>query len=291
MENPSLQSTVLSVILGDEVMANRGFKRHGRLALEALLLSGVALLITWPLRGAEGGAVAMFLTSAGLSSRFDALLVENRLLHVGGLRAHAHSANRLTARSVLAIFLGIFAAFVVAALVFGSDRVQRRYGFLLEITVPKASIISQSFGPPLPLLGHNLLVLASAVVLGLVYRNFGVRIVLIWNAASWGLVLPLLVLRALATGAHHPAVLIAASFVAVLPHLVLEALSYVTAGLAAVFASLLMTHDGTSGATGPNLKSCARMLVISVALLVTAAMLESYWTPFVLDALARGSLS
>jgi uncharacterized membrane protein SpoIIM required for sporulation len=26
------------------------------------------------------------------------------------------------------------------------------------------------------------------------------------------------------------------------------------------------------------------MLLVSVALLVTAAMLESYWTPFVLDA-------
>jgi uncharacterized membrane protein SpoIIM required for sporulation len=124
----------------------------------------------------------------------------------------------------------------------------------------------------------------SAVVLGLVYRSFGVRIVLIWNAASWGLVLPLLVLTDLATGAHHPAVLIAASFVAVLPHLVLEALSYVTAGLAAVFASLLLTNDDVSNAGGPNLKSCARMLLVSVALLVTAAMLESYWTPFVLDA-------
>jgi hypothetical protein len=284
MKNPSLQSTVLSVILGDEVMVDRGLKRHARLALEAFLLSGIALLITWPLRGAEGGAVAIFLASAGLSSRFDALLVENRLLHVGGLRADAQGANRLTARSVLAIFLGIFAAFVVAALIFGSDRVQLRYGFLLEITAPKATIISQSFGPPLPLLRHNLLVLVSAVILGLVYRNFGVRIVLIWNAASWGLVLPLLVLRALATGAHHPAVLIGASFVAVLPHLVLEALSYVTAGLAAVFASLLLTNDDVSDAAGPNVKSCARMLAISVALLVTAAMFESYWTPFVLDA-------
>jgi uncharacterized membrane protein len=284
MENPSLQSTALSVIFGDEVMADQGFKRHARLALEALLLSGIALLITWPLRGAEGGAVAIFLTSAGLSSRFDALLVENRRLHVTGLRADALRANRLTARSVLAIFLGIFAAFVVAALLFGSDRVHRRYGFLLDITAHTASITTQSFGPPLPLLGHNLLVLASAVLLGLVYRSFGVRIVLIWNAASWGLLLPLLVLRALATGAHHPAVLIGASFVAVLPHLVLEALSYVTAGLAAVFASLLLTHDDVSGAAGPNLTSCARMLVISVALLMTAAMLESYWTPFVLDA-------
>jgi uncharacterized membrane protein SpoIIM required for sporulation len=78
--------------------------------------------------------------------------------------------------------------------------------------------------------------------------------------------------------------LIAASFVAVLPHLVLEALSYVTAGLAAVFASLLLTRDDVSGAAAPILKSCARMLVMSVALLVTAAVLESYWTPLVLDA-------
>lgn len=263
-------------------MSGRGVGRDGRLALEALLLSGIALLITWPLRGAEGGAVALFLTSAGLSSRFDALLVENRLLHVGGVRADAQRANRLTARSVLAIFLGIFAAFVVAALVFGSDRVERRYGFLLEIT--DASIITQRFGPLVPLLAHNLLVLASAVVLGLVYRSFGVRIVLIWNAATWGLVLPLLVLRALATGAHHPVGVIAASFVAVLPHLVLEALAYVTAGLAAVFASLLLTRDDASGAAGPDPKACARMLVISIALLVTAGMLESYWAPFLLDA-------
>jgi hypothetical protein len=285
MNNPGRQSTILAVILGDDVMEQRGLRRHGRLALEAFLLSAVALIITWPLRGAEGGAVAMFLTSAGLFSRFDALLLENRRLHASGDRAEAHAANRQTARSVLAVFLGIFWAFVVAALVFGSERVERRFGFLLEITVPKEhSIVSQSFGPPLPLLGHNLLVLASAVVLGLVYRSFGVRIVLVWNAASWGLVLPLLVVRALATGAHHPGALIAASFVAVLPHLVLDALSYVPAGLAAVFASLLLTRDDVSGAAAPILKSCARMLVMSVALLVTAAVLESYWTPLVLDA-------
>ena len=47
-------------------------------------------------------------------------------------------------------------------------------------------------------------------------------------------------------------------------------------GLAAVFASLLLTPDDASGAAGPNVKSCARMLVLTVALLVTAAMLESY---------------
>jgi hypothetical protein len=227
MNNPGRQSTILAVILGDEVMDQRGAKRHGRLALEAFVLSAVALAITWPLRGAEGGAVAVFLTSAGLFSRFDALLLENRRAHAAGTTSDAHAANRQTARSVLAVFLGIFAAFVVAALVFGSERVERRFGFLLEITVPKEhSIITQSLGPPLALLGHNLLVLASAVVLGLVYRSF-----------------PLLVVRALNTGAHHPAALIAASFVAVLPHLVLEALSYVTAGLAAVFASHVLTQD------------------------------------------------
>lgn len=285
MNNPGRQSTILAVILGDEVMDQRGAKRHVRLALEAFVLSGVALAITWPLRGAEGGAVAVFLTSAGLFSRFDALLLENRRAHAGGTTSDAHAANRQTARSVLAVFLGIFAAFVVAALVFGSERVERRFGFLLEITAPKEhSIITQSFGPPLSLLGHNMLVLASAVVLGLVYRGFGVRIVLVWNAASWGLVLPLLVVRALHTGAHHPAALIAASFVAVLPHLVFEALSYVTAGLAAVFASHVLTQDDDSDLPGPDLKACARMLAMSVILLVTAAALESYWTPLVLDA-------
>ncbi|MDB4947000.1 MAG: hypothetical protein JWP97_6534 [Labilithrix sp.] len=283
MTDPARHSTVLAVILGDEVMAERGMKRHARLAFEALVLSAVALLITWPLRGAEGGAVAMFLTSAGLASRFDGLIIENRRLHAGGVRADAELANRLTARSVLALFLGIFTASVAAALVFGSERVERRYGFLLEITVPKEhSIFTQSFGPPLPLLGHNLLVLASAVVLGLVYRSFGLRIVLVWNAVSWGLVLPMLVVRALATGAHHPGALAAGTLVAVLPHLVLEALAYVTAGLAAVFASHLVTDDPASG--GPSAGSCSRMFVVSLTLLVTAAALESYWAPLVLGA-------
>jgi hypothetical protein len=93
MNNPGRQSTVLAVILGDEVMDQRGAKRHGRLALEAFVLSGVALAITWPLRGAEGGAVAVFLTSAGLFSRFDALLLENRRAHAGGTTPDAHAAD------------------------------------------------------------------------------------------------------------------------------------------------------------------------------------------------------
>jgi hypothetical protein len=193
----------------------------------------------------------------------------------------------MTALSVLAVFLGIFAAFVVATPFFGPDSVERRFGFLLE-TPTEQSIVTQSWGPPLPLLGHNLLVLGSGVVLGLVYRSFGVLIVLAWNAASWGLVLPFLVDRALHSGEHQPVVLIAASLVGVLPHLILEALAYVTAGLAAVFGSNQLT---TTDATGAGVsakrvaKSCAIMLAIASVLLAAAAMLESYWTPFVLGAL------
>lgn len=68
-----------------------------------------------------------------------------------------------------------------------------------------------------------------------------------------------------------------------LPHLVLEALAYVIAGLAAVFASHLLTRDDDVTAAGPNLGSCARMLVMSLVLLASAAAFESYRTPLVLD--------
>lgn len=193
--------------------------------------------------------------------------------------------NRRTALSLLVVFLGIFVAFVVASLWFGSERVDRRYAFLVEIAVRKKhSIVSQSFGPFLPLLRHNLLVVGTAVLLGLVYRSFGVLIVLVWNAASWGLVLPWLVLRALETGVHRPFALIAGCFVAVLPHLVLEALSYVTAGVAAVFLSFLLTIDDIAESWTRVLKSCGRMFALALVSLVTAAALESYWTPLVLGA-------
>jgi hypothetical protein len=62
-----------------------------------------------------------------------------------------------------------------------------------------------------------------------------------------------------------------------------EALAYVTAGLAAVFVSLSLTRDDSSASAAPILRSCAWMLVMSIALVMTAAALESYWAPLVLD--------
>jgi hypothetical protein len=284
------RSTILAVIVGDEVIGEQGVRRYARLGLEAVVLSAVALLITAPFHGTEGGAIALFLTAAGLSSRFDSLLHENYRLH-GGDRARALdlTVDRRSASSLLAIFLGVFVAFVVAALLFGSAGVESRFGFLLELTVPKEhSIVTQSFGPPLPLIGHNLLVLGSAVILGLVYRDFGALLVIVWNAASWGLMLTLLVLRAVQTGDHHPALLVLASLVAVLPHLVLEALAYVTAGLAAVFGSLLLTNDDIRALARRVTKSSAVMLATSIVFLLAAALLESYWTPLVLDTVRTG---
>lgn len=271
------------------MIGEHGVRRHARLGLEAAVLSAVALLITAPFHGTESGAIALFLTAAGLSSRFDSLLHENYRLHGDGARALDLTVDRRSASSLLAIFLGVLVAFVVAALLFGSAGVEGRFGFLLELTVPKEhSIVTQSFGPPLPLIGHNLLVLGSAVILGLVYRDFGALLVIVWNAASWGLMLTLLVLRAVQTGDHHPAVLVLASFVAVLPHLVLEALAYVTAGLAAVFGSLLLTNDDIRALAGRVTRSSAVMLATSIVFLVAAALLESYWTPLVLDTVRTG---
>jgi uncharacterized membrane protein SpoIIM required for sporulation len=283
------RSTILAVIVGDEVIGEQGVRRYARLGVEAVVLAAVALLVTAPFHGTEGGAIALFLTAAGLSSRFDSLLHENYRLHGDGARALDLTVDRRSASSLLAIFLGVFVAFVVAALLFGNAGVESRFGFLLELTVPKEhSIVTQSFGPPLPLIGHNLLVLGSAVILGLVYRDFGALLVIVWNAASWGLMLTLLVLRAAQTGDHHPAVLVLASFVAVLPHLVLEALAYVTAGLAAVFGSLLLTNDDIRALAGRVTRSSAVMLATSIVFLVAAALLESYWTPLVLDTVRTG---
>ena len=92
-----------------------------------------------------------------------------------------NQANRNTAISLLAMFLGIFAGFVLVASWLEGDDIARLFAFTMETAgIREDSLLDRRF----PSLGeaffHNSLVLTVIAFLSFVYRSYGAMLALCW---------------------------------------------------------------------------------------------------------------
>jgi hypothetical protein len=267
------RGTALSSVFPRDLPASRP-RRMVRLAVEGAVAAFVSCIFARAADGTEAGVISVFLTSAGLSSRFDKLLDENRAAIFGESPA---GANRLTAGSLLSVFLGVFAAYATVVLAFPDARIATTTGFLADtMHLAHETILTRRFGSFLGLFGYNMGVLATFCVISVFYRSLGALLALSWNAATWAIALSILVRRAITVTGMSKAVFLTLAWSAILPHLILEAAAYVTASLASIFLSRgLFLYGGGDARLKSVLGAVAQMMSISVALLATAALAES----------------
>ena len=207
-------TTTLAAIAGDEL--GEGRARAGRLVVEASGFTIIGVFLARALGLEQAGLLSIFLAAGALGSR------AKKILHA------AEEGDGATAvRDLLALFGGTMLAYAFVAVVFGAAGTERAFGFALEAAGAGGDdLLTRPFPGALPVLGHNLAVLAAVVVLSLVYRIYGALLALTWNAAVWGVVLVYLGFRVTA-----PSEALAVAL-GVLPHLGLEAFAYVVGGLA-----------------------------------------------------------
>ena len=258
-------------------------RRGVRLGAEALFFTAISAYLPIVMGFGEAGLVSVFLVSASLGDRLSLLLEENRD-NIYVERTGPWVANRRTAWSVLALFLGILAGYAIVAWTLGHAGSGRFFGFAIEAAgLREETLLEREFGSPGALWKHNALVLGSVFLLALVYRSYGAMLAIAWNGCVWAVVLTLLAESArAAVGLPAPA-FFAAAAAAVLPHLTLEAFAYVLGALAAIFTSKALT---TYGLGDPILREVLRvsavLVAVSLAVLGVAAGVEGGYAPWVL---------
>ncbi len=242
---------------------------------EGLVFALVGVAVTRVLVPTHSGVLGVVCAAVALAHRFNDLLAENSHdIYVA--KKTSFESNWRTATRVLALFLGLFAAYVVTAVWLGENETVATFDFLIRTAgLRDDTILDRRFGEFLPLVEHNVIVLVSFFALSIVYWGYGAVLALAWNASVWGAVLTILVGRALGDSAS-PMLLSLTAAAAVMPHLLLEAVAYVLASLAGIFLSKGLSRYNLRDERIPSIaRAVAVLLVGAFAAVVGAAALET----------------
>ncbi|MCO4764426.1 MAG: stage II sporulation protein M [Myxococcales bacterium] len=264
------------------------WRRYPILTLEAAVTAGVGLLLTARWGGTEAAVISIFLAAAALTPRLMALLEENReLVYAVPSGQSTRPANMKTVLSVCAIFCGLLLAFTVTAALLGPEGTLARFAVVGELSaVGHDDLLSRDFQSFGHIIGHNLRVLLSIATLSFVYRAFGLTTVLVWNAASWGLLLTTMAKLTLQQSSVPLGVFLPIATLAVLPHMLIEGLAYVVGGLAAVYLSQAIAKYGPSDARlPPVLRIVAKLAAVALIAVLVGAAVEAMLPKVVLSRL------
>ncbi|HJL40337.1 MAG TPA: hypothetical protein RMG48_03465 [Myxococcales bacterium LLY-WYZ-16_1] len=247
------------------------------LTVEAFVFTAMAVAVGHAAGAEHASIIALFLTTAGLSSRTKSLQRDLER------RARGRDVLAIALRSeLLLIFVGVFSMYLAWTAALGPEGISERFAFAV-----RASGLSRDASladglmkvPAAGLIGHNLLVACSAFTLAFIYRSYGFLLVLTWNASVWATSSVLLVHQAVATSPHPAVATVATVAMALLPHLMLEATAYGVAGLAGNRAGVYLFRHPAAMRSGFSLLAAALVLTL------LASVLELTWPRFVLSSI------
>ena len=272
-ESTVLSHGFLSPLLG------HWWARHLQLTLEGFFFVALSIAIVYALGVQEGGLISMFLCGAALATRFNLIMLE--------------STGRSKAVDIMALFVGIFVAYISVALIIEMKHLHWLFGFVMDAANLHAgsTIETRNFSDFTGILFHNCMVLLTVFWLAFIYRSYGGLLVLSWNACVWGLTLTLLIRQSFGFSDADSLVSVVIAWVAVLPHLGFEAWAYIVGALNAIgISKALFWHRPFFRKSNKykkqfyiDMRRNLKGLGITLILVVVAAAIESTWAPFVLD--------
>jgi hypothetical protein len=260
-----------------------GWRRGVRLAGEALAFTLVGSYLPAAMGFAHSGMISVFLIAASLTDRFSIVLEENRE-NIYTRSMGAWRANRITALSLLSMFLGILVGYAIVAGWLEDAAIARLFGFTMETAqVGEDSLLEGRFASFAEILLHNSLVLFAIACLSFVYRSYVAMLVLCWNACVWAFVLTVLSQRAGTESELSSPIFVAMALAALLPHLTFEGFAYVLGSLAAIFTSKALASYSLGDARVREVaRVAALLLACAFGMLLLASILESSLAPALL---------
>ena len=275
------------MILIDRLYQTR-FPDRGALFLDALAstLLGIlcgALFFSSDKLNVLVGPVAVFLASFAIQGRMRILLDQNRREIWEGQRT-PRAANTTLALSILALFLGVFTAFIFLAAILDPNQVQSWFGPQMERYQYLSSFQDFSI-PPLPaLIANNLGVLFISFILAIFYRAGGALLVICWNASVWGAVIGTVFNRSGGPGMFGTVLIC----LAMLPHLLLEAVAYIVVSMDGIFLSKAFAKYPIASYRFISVaRAVLRLFAVSVLLVLCAALVEAHLAPAIINLFSR----
>lgn len=275
-----MSDDIRPTLVADLVLPVGGQLRPLRAFLSSALITGISAALLLSLGLVETGVFAVFLTATALAAPLGDLMEANREAIWSG-SVNPWTANARTVVGFFGIFGGMVLAFAAIAVWLGQDQLSRAFGFAVRGL--SGDLLSREFSDWQSHLMRNLTVTTGLFVIALAFRAYGALLVLGWNVASWVGILSLLIFRgAHVTGLTLPSYY-AGAVLAVLPHLLLEGLAYSIASLSAIFLSRGLIRYAPSDLRFWRVSRAASVLiVVALLVLVSAALVEGFWAPWVL---------
>ena len=257
------------------------------LFVEGVIAALVGTGFAWWLFPAEASLLAVCLAALATDDSTDRLMEWNRKLIIDRKVSPRRANTALTLR-VLALFLGMVAAFSFVGLVLDPDLVQTLFRHQVE-RFGTQSFAGLDLGRTDAILVHNLYVLLFFLVIAIPFRAGGVILAVAWNASVWGASFGVLAHTWTRDGGPPLAEAWLRVLGACAPHLLIEACAYVMAGMAGVFLGKgLLIHALDSDRMVSIAHTVSILLGLAVCLVGVGALWEGFLTPVLVRVLSGG---
>jgi hypothetical protein len=286
VETASSKGSLLNFLFRNE-LPQKLWVRVLRLMGEAWGMTALAIYFVNMLGFSQHGVISVFLVSVVLTERFNLLVEENAGLTAKGTLSST-GAHRLTAVSLLALFVGIVCGYLGVVVLQGEDIAYSSYAFVVSQSETELNILTRDFSGLLPRLLNNASVCFGIFIFSLIYRSYGALLTLTWNACHWGLLLAVLTTHGIDASTLSAPIFILVVAIAILPHLLSEAAAYIMSCLCGVQASVLLVGE-KDPITSTNTPAMLKLSLGALVLLTLGALLETRFAPAVLSLLSGGS--
>lgn len=258
--------------------------RDGRIFATSLATGLVGILAGALLFPAHASLVGGFLVALAQGPLVEALLDRNRD-DIWARRLPSVAANGRLARSLLALFLGIFAAYVVGVQAAPFARIEGWFGVQLG-GFASGSLRDVHFGTLGELLLRNGGVMVVCFATAVLYGHGGMLLVLAWNASRWGVIFSWVARVAAHEAGGSPVASLTRTLACILPHLALEATAYILVAMGGVFVTRgALRHRLGSPELAQVAGAVLRIVAVAAAVLAAAAAVESTVAPALAQAL------
>ena len=246
--------------------------------MEAFLSACLGLAAGAALFASLASLVGVFLVAFSMAPVVEALLARNRR-EVWAPDSDATAANWHMARSLMAIFAGVFLAYGAAAALVPAEIFKGSFDLQLgAASAGKGEGAAPAFAS---LLRQDLVAVLVSFGCALLYRHGGMLLVLAWAASRWGVVLAMELRGGAAVEQASGLLGVLPPVLVALPHLTLEALGTILAAMAGVFLSLgVVRYKLRSSRLLRVLRAVLVILAVAFLAATFAALLEAALAPW-----------
>ena len=256
------------------------------LFIEAAILTLISVYAVRLIGVPEPGLIGIVLASAAMTPRLNQVLELNRT-RIWSSEGNGRRVNLDSMMSGLSLFSGMFVAFMIIGIASSDSVLLKDFNFIVtRIQLDTNTVLSpERFSQGTSIFQHNLSVLITLALLSFVYRSLGAMFALGWNAGVWGVTIVLFMGGARDTELNTVVYAIII-LIAIIPHLIVEASSYLVGALAAIFLSRGITiYRFNDTRLNRVLSAVGFLVILSVGLLVSGALLENYFPRLVLESI------